>query len=128
MTPQEAAGRAAEAVRFLNHQTRPGTAQIDGGLDVVDVYDLLIELSLLASRLPQLLRQLEDHLDTLVDDGHVVIVDGPNVGDPVAVGAIAGHWLAASAGAADELGHRLDQAQQTLTWAARPDPGRRFLS
>ena len=124
MTPQEAAGRAAEAIRSLNHQTLPGAAE----MDVVEVYDLLAELSLLASRLPQLLRQLENHLDHLVDDDQVVIVDGPNVGDPVAAAAIAGHWLAASAGAATELAHRLDQAQQTLTWAARPDPERRFLS
>ena len=50
--------------------------------------------------------------------GDQVIVDGPNAGDPVAVGAIAGHWLAAASGAADELARRVDRAQQALTWAA----------
>lgn len=117
MTPQEAAGTAAEAVRSLNHATRPGAIE----LDVTDVYDVLAELALLASRLPQALRQLEDLLDRLVETDQVLIVDGPQVGDPVAAAAIAGHWLAAASGAAGELAHRVDQAQQTLTWAARPD-------
>ena len=113
MRPVEEASSAAEAIRALNHQTMAG-----GLLDVVDVYQLLAELSLLSGRLPQLFRQLEDIVDQLVEAGDVVIVDGPNVGDPAAVAAIAGHWLAASAGAAHELAHRVDQAQQTLTWAA----------
>ncbi len=117
-TTQEAAGRAAEAVRALNHQTRPGPTQDGTGLDVVDVYDVLAELALMSARLPQLLRQLEDLLDRLVEDGQVVIVDGPNAGDPVAAGAVAGHWLAAAATAAAELAHRVDSAQQTLTWAS----------
>lgn len=116
-TAQEAAGRAAEAVRSLNHQTRPGADQ----LDVSDVYDVLADLALMAARLPQLLRQLEDLLDRLVEADQVLIVDGPNAGDPVAVAAITGHWLAAAAGTANELAHNVDQAQQTLTWAARAD-------
>ncbi len=116
-TAQKAAGRAAEAVRALNHQTRPGADQ----LDVSDVYDVLAELALMAARLPQLLRQLEDLLDRLVEHDQVIVVDGPNAGDPVAVAAITGHWLAAAAGTANELAHRVDQAQQTLTWAARAD-------
>lgn len=114
MTPQEAAQNAAEAIRALNHATRSGTVE----LDVVDVYDVLAELALMSARLPQALRQLEDVLDQLVDDGQVGIVDGPNAGDPVAAAAITGHWLAASAGAATKLSHHVDQAQQTLTWAA----------
>jgi hypothetical protein len=114
MTPQETAGSAAEAIRTLNHQTRPGAVQ----LDVTDVYDLLAELALMTSRMPQLLHQLEDLLDQLVDDHQVLIVDGEHRGDPVAVAAITGHWLAAATGAATELAHRVDQVQQTLTWAA----------
>lgn len=116
-TAQEAAGRAAEAIRALNHLTRPAADQCD----VSDVYDVLAELALMAARLPQLLRQLQDLLDRLVEADQVLIVDGPNAGDPVTVAAITGHWLAASAGAATELGHRVDQAQQTLTWAARAE-------
>ena len=116
MRPVEEASRAAEAIRALNHQTTAGAV-----LDVVDVYSLLAELSLLSGRLPQLFRQLEQLVDHLVDEGQVVIVDGPNNGDPAAVGAIAGHWLASSAGAAHELAHRVDQAQQALACAARAD-------
>lgn len=121
MTPAEltaTAGTAAEAIRSLNHAVRPGAAQIDAGLDVTDVYDLLAELALMTSRLPQLLGQLEALVDDMVDAGDVVIVDGDYAGDPAAVGAICGHWLAAATGAAHELAHRVDQAQQTLTWAA----------
>lgn len=114
MRPLEEATSAAEAVRVLNHQTRPGIVQ----MDVTDVYDLLAELALMTNRLPQLLGQLEALVDDLVDAGDVVIVDGDYAGDPAAVGAICGHWLAAATGAAHELAHRVDQAQQTLTWAA----------
>lgn len=114
MTPREKAVSAAESIRALNHQTRPGAGQ----LDVSDVYDLLAELALMTSRMPQLLGQLEALVDDLVDAGDVVIVDGDYAGDASAVAAITGHWLAASAGAATELAHRVDQAQQTLTWAA----------
>ncbi len=114
MTPQETAAAAAEAIRALNHQTLPGVA----GIDVTDVYDLLAELALLAGRLPQALRQVEDLLDRLVEAGQVVIVDGDHRGDPVAAAAVAGHWLAAAAGAAVELAARVDAAQQALTWAA----------
>jgi hypothetical protein len=114
VTPQEAAGRAAEAIRALNHATRPGVAQID----VTDIYDILAELSLLTGRLPQLLAQLEALVDDLVEHGQVVIVDGPNTGDPAAAGAITGHWLTAASGAAGELAQRVDAAQQTLTCAS----------
>lgn len=123
MTREEvlaAAQVAAEAVRALNHQTMCNGAS-DGAVDVVDVYSLLAELSLMTGRLPQLFRQLEDLVDELIEAGDVVIVDGPNAGDPVAVSAIAGHWLAAAAGAAVELAHRVNAAQQTLADAARAD-------
>lgn len=121
MTPQEIAARAAEAIRFLNHQTRPGIAQSDDEVDVVGVYDLLGELALMASRLPQLLGQTAVVLDRLVEDDQVLIVDGPHHGDPVAIAAVAGHWLAASAGSAHELAHRVDQAHQVLAHAAATD-------
>lgn len=117
-TAQEAARTAAEAVRALNHQTRPGVAHAD----VTEVYDLLGELALMASRLPQLLRQIEDLIDAFVEDDQVLIVDGPNAGDPAAVAAICGHWLAAAAGAAHELAHRVDQAHEILAHATVTDP------
>ncbi len=117
-TAQEAARTAAEAVRALNHQTRPGTAL----LDVTNLYDLLGELALMVHRLPQLLGQIEDLLDDLVEHEQVVIVDGPNLGDPVAAAAIVGHWLTTARTAADRLGHRLDQAHQVLAHAGVTDP------
>lgn len=116
-TAQGVARTAAEAVRTLNHQTRPRTTAVD----VTNLYDLLGELALMASRLPQLLRLIETLLDALVEDDRVLIVDGPHHDDPVAVAAIAGHWLAASAGSAHELAHRVDQAHQTLAHAAVTD-------
>ena len=115
--PLEAARGAADAIRFLNHTIRPGLAT-EGVIDVADLYDLLAELALLTSRLPQLFGQVEDLLDNLVDHHQRGIVAGDHEGDPVAVAAICGHWLAASAGAAHELAYRVDQAQQNLTWAA----------
>lgn len=117
-TAQEVAGRAAEAVRALNHLTRPGVAETD----VSDVYDLLDELALMASRLPQLLGQLEDLIDQLVEADQVRIVDGPNTGDSVAVAVIAGHWLTVATSAADELATCIDQARQSLTWASSTRP------
>lgn len=87
MTPHDAVQSAAEAIRFLNHQTRPGVA----ALDVTDVYDLLGELAWMTGRLPQLLGQIETLLDQLVEHGQVAIVDGDQAGDPVAAAAIAGH-------------------------------------
>ncbi|GAB3851819.1 hypothetical protein GCM10028801_01930 [Nocardioides maradonensis] len=120
MTREEAltaAQSAAESIRALNHHTMPGAV-----LGVVDVYSLLAELSLMSGRLPQLLRQLEDLVDEFVEHDEVAIVDGPNVGDPAAAGAICGHWLAAASGAAVELAHRVDAAQQTLTWASSTHP------
>lgn len=115
--PLEAARSAADAIRFLNHTIRPGLA-VEGQIDVTNLYDLLGELALLTSRLPQLLRQVEDLLDDLTDHHQVRIVAGDHEGDPVAIAAITGHWLAASAGAAHKLAYRVDQAHQNLTWAA----------
>lgn len=118
MTPQAAAERAAEAVRVLNHLTRPGVARSDPGLDVVDVYDIASELALLASRLPQALGQLETLVDQLVEEHQVEVVDGPHHGDPIAAAAVAGHWLAVARAAAGQLAAALDHTQQTLASAA----------
>ncbi len=122
MTPPEsahqAAQTAAEAVRTLNHLTRPGAGQDGTGLDVTDIYALVAELALMAARLPQALRQVEALLDELVEDHRVLIVDGDQVGDPVAAAVIVGHWLSTGRAGAGQLAHGLDAAQQTLTWAA----------
>ncbi len=121
MTAAGCANAAAEMVRTINHTTRPGT--IDDGVDelqVTDLYDLLGGLALLAGRLPQALSQVEALLDALVENHHVVVVDGEHAGDPVAVAAVAGHWLQVARAAAGHLVHATDRAQQALTWAATP--------
>jgi hypothetical protein len=53
--PAGLASQAADAVRALNHATRPGTS---GLAYPADAYDVTGALSLLASRLPQALAQL----------------------------------------------------------------------
>ena len=126
MTPPEAptaaAGRAAEAVRSLNHATRPGVADVD----VVDAYDMLAELALLAARLPQTFAQIEALVDDLVEHHQVVIINGKQKDDPVAAAVIVGHWLANARAAAGQLAHGLDAAQQALTWAAAANPTNRL--
>jgi hypothetical protein len=81
-SPAALAGQAAEAVRALNHATLPGT----GGLVFpADAYDEARQLALLASRLPQALAQLLTFLRAEVKAGRVVIVSGPDAGDPAAM-------------------------------------------
>jgi hypothetical protein len=112
-TPAEYADAAAELIRAVNHTTRPRTAADE--LRVTDLYDLLGALALLAGRLPQALAQVEALLDALVENHHVIVVDGEHAGDPVAVAAVAGHWLQVARTAAGHLAHATDQAQQALT-------------
>ena len=122
-TPMECADAAAELIRAVNHATRPGATGDE--LQVTDVYDLLGGLALLAGRLPQALAQVEALIDALVENHRVVVVDGEHtgdVGDPVVVATVAGHWLEVARTAADGLADATDQAQQALAWAATPEP------
>jgi hypothetical protein len=80
--PAELAAEAAESVRALNHATRPGSS---GRVFPADAYDLTGALSLLASRLPQALAQLLAFLRAEVSAGRVIIVAGPDAGDPAAM-------------------------------------------
>jgi hypothetical protein len=115
-TPAEYGEAAAELIRAINHTTRPGA----GHLSVTDLYDLLGALALLTGRLPQTLSQVEALIDALVERHHVIVVDGEHTGDPVAVAAVAGHWLQAARTSAARLADATDRAQQALTWAATP--------
>ncbi len=106
---------AAEAIRALNHATRPGA----GGLIYpADAYDITGSLSLAASRLPQALAQILAFLQAESAASRVVIVAGPHAGDPAAVLAEVTAALDAAAVAARRLHHALSAAQNTLTWAA----------
>jgi hypothetical protein len=114
-SPAALAGQAAEAVRALNHATLPGA----GGLVFpADAYDVTGQLSLLASRLPQALAQLLAFLQSEVKAGRVVIVSGPDAGDPAAVVAAVTGSLDAAVASARRLHQALDAAQNNLTWAA----------
>jgi hypothetical protein len=116
--PAELAGDAAEAVRALNHATRPGS----GGLAFpADAYDVTGQLALLAARLPQALAQLLAFLHTEVKAGRVVIVAGGHAGDPAAVLAAVTASLDAAVASTRRLHQALDSAQNQLTWAARSE-------
>jgi hypothetical protein len=115
--PAELAGDAAEAVRALNHATRPGS----GGLAFpADAYDVTGQLALLAALLPQALALLA-FLHTEVKAGRVVIVAGDHAGDPAAVLAAVTASLDAAVASTRRLHQALDSAQNQLTWAARSE-------
>ena len=98
---------AAEAVRGLNHATLGA-----GGLgQPADAYEVLGELSLAASRLPQLLGQVGRWLAAALAGGRLGCDDGT---DPAA--AVSGAWLFLSdaRGSAAALARDLEQAQQQL--------------
>jgi hypothetical protein len=98
---------AAEAVRSLNHATLGG----DGLAQPADACEVLGELSLAASRLPQLLGQVGRWLAAALAGGRLGCDDGT---DPAA--AVSGAWLFLSdaRGSAAALARDLEQAQQQL--------------
>ncbi|HUZ39632.1 MAG TPA: hypothetical protein VMV17_25195 [Streptosporangiaceae bacterium] len=115
MTPAELAGRAAEAVRALNHATLPGA----GGLEYpADAYEVTGQLSLLAARLPQALAQMLAFLGEQAAAGRIQVVAGEHQGDPAAMLASVTGDLDAAVAWARRLHQALDAAQNHLTWAA----------
>jgi hypothetical protein len=113
--PAILAGQAAEAVRALNRATVPGA----GGLVFpADAYEVTGQLAVLAARLPQALAQLLTFLRAEVKAGRVVIVSGPDAGDPAAALAAVTGSLDAAVASARRLHQALDAAQNQLTWAA----------
>jgi hypothetical protein len=114
-TPAQLADIAAEAIRSANHATFPGA----GGLTwPSDAYDVLASLSLLASRLPQLLAQLDRFVSREVEAGRVAVDGGEYAGDPQAAAAGTSHWLDQAGVAAHRLADCLDQAQQATAYLA----------
>jgi len=104
--PAALARTAAEAVRSLTHATLGG----DGLGQPADAYEVLGELSLTASRIPQLLGQVGRWLAAALAAGRLGCDDGT---DPAAV---SGAWLFLSdaRGSAAALARDLEQAQQQL--------------
>lgn len=115
--PARHAEAAAEAVRTLNHATRPG-ARLTGP---VDVYDVLGALALLAGRLPQVLSQLQAFLIAEHTAGRIAIVDDQHTSDPAAAVADLSRSLDGAAGHADLMGQALKRAQATAAWVVRTD-------
>jgi len=98
---------AAEAIRSLNHTTLGG----DGLEQPADACAVLGELSLAASRLPQLLEQIGRWLATALAAGRLSCDDGTG---PAC--AVSGAWIFISGarGSAAALAGNLSQAQQQL--------------
>ena len=98
---------AAEAVRSLNHAALGG----NGLEQPADAYAVLGELSLAASRLPQLLGQVGTWLAAALAAGRLGCDDGT---DPAA--AVSGAWLFISdaRGSAAALARDLEQARQQI--------------
>jgi hypothetical protein len=115
--PAVLARTAAEAVRALNHLTLGG----DGFGQPADAYEVLGELSLTASRLPQLLGQVGTWLASALAGGRLGCDDGS---DPA--GPASGAWLFLSdaRGSAAALAESLGQAQQQLA-AVNGGPSRK---
>jgi hypothetical protein len=108
---------AAGAVRSLNHATLGG----DGLAQPADAYEVLGELALAASRLPQLLGQVGTWLAAALAAGRLGCDDGT---DPAA--AVAGAWLFISdaRSSAAALARDLEHAQQQLA-AVNGGPSRK---
>jgi hypothetical protein len=105
--PAALARAAAEAVRSLNH----ATLGAGGPGQPADAYEVLGELSLTASRIPQLLGQVGRWLAAALAAGRLGCDDGT---DPAA--AVAGAWMFISdaRGSAAALARDLGHAQQQL--------------
>lgn len=108
---------AAEAIRSLNHATLGG----DGLGQPADAYEVLGELSLAASGLPQLLGQVGTWLAAALAAGRLGCDDST---DPAC--AVSGAWLFISdaRGSAAALARDLEQAQQQLA-AVNGSPSRK---
>jgi hypothetical protein len=114
-SPAELAGKAAEAVRALNHATLPGA----GGLDYpAGAYEVTGQLAVLAARLPQVLAQILAFLQEQAAAGRIQVVAGQHAGDPAAMLAALTGDMDAAAASARRLHQALDAAQNHLTWAA----------
>jgi hypothetical protein len=107
VSPGALARTAAEAVRSLNHATLGG----DGLEQPSDACEVLGELSLTASRIPQLPGQVGRWLAAALAAGRLGCDDGT---DPAV--AVSGAWLFISdaRASAASLARDLEQAQQQL--------------
>jgi hypothetical protein len=106
-SPAALARTAAEAIRSLNHLTLGA----DGLQQPADVYEVLGDLSLAASRIPQLISQIGRWLATALAAGVLGCDDRT---DPAC--AVSGAWifLSGARGSAAALARDLEAARQQL--------------
>ena len=111
LTVGQLAEQAAEAIRALNHLTRPATTALR---DPAEAGDLAAALSCLTGRLPQLLGQLNRWLTGQQQAGHLQTDTRPSAPDSAAaVQAVTGH-LDQAAACAQQVSDALDAAHQHL--------------
>lgn len=117
------AGQAAEAVRALNHRTRPGAGALTYPAEADDV---VADLACLAARLPQLLGQLAGWLHAEAQHGRLRVDSCSPHPAPAPAVTAAIESLTAAAGHAGHAGRALDAAHQILAHlAATSDEERR---
>lgn len=111
LTVGQLAEQAAQAVRTLNHLTRPHTGAL---AHPADVGDLVATLSCLTGRLPQLLHQLNQWLVSQQQAGHLrVDTSSPLPGPAAAVHAVTGQLTQAALNT-QQASDALDAAHQHL--------------
>ncbi|QKV92304.1 hypothetical protein HUT19_11545 [Streptomyces sp. NA02950] len=109
MTAAELSDAAAEAIRQLNHLTRPA----GNGLEYPgDAYSTVSNLKTLVQRLPQTFEQIFAFLADLHEGGNLRSDRGPNADDDVAAVKAALDWAADDA---RNLAETLDSAHSALS-------------
>jgi hypothetical protein len=120
LTVEQLAEQAAQAVRTLNHLTRPGVGALT---DPAQVCDVIAALACTVGRLPQLLGQLSGWLVSQQRAGRLRVDVCSPVCDPAAAVADAAAALAQASQCAHQAGRALDAAHQTLAHLAAVTAG-----
>lgn len=115
LTPAQLGEQAAQAVRALNHLTRPSVGALT---DPAELCELIAELACVAGRLPQLLGQLSGWLHSEERAGRLRVDACSLQPDPAAAVAAAIDCLIRASDCAQHTGRALNAAQQTLTHLA----------
>ncbi|HEX7355021.1 MAG TPA: hypothetical protein VF288_09350 [Mycobacteriales bacterium] len=118
------AEQAAEAIRALNHLTRPGVV---GPSSPAETAGIVATLAATTARLPQLIGQLSSRLVTEQQHGRLRLDALSAAPDPATAVAAATSSLARAATYAARAGHDLDAAHQRLAHlaVARDETARR---
>lgn len=113
----EVAEQAAQAVRTLNHLTRPAAGALS---EPGQACDLVAALACTAGRLPQLLEQLSRWLRGEAAAGRLRVDAWSSSPDPAAAVAEASAGLDQASRCVHRAGHALDAAHQALAQLAGP--------